>query len=472
MNSRQGGAGGLLIAVLILLLAVIALAAIRLSATTSTADRSQQTAAKLALIGNALDHFASTSERLPCPADPSANSGDAVPATASATCTFAATGTVPWRAIGIRQDDAFDSWGDKISYRVFSGTSGLTQANGASMVNCRKAPGVAPTPSSLAPGDLCGLSHDHTAAQFLVPPLPPPPNAKGLSVNDFGTNRADIAYVLVSHGPTGLGAYTSAGVRKTLPTSANELANINTSTPAGQFVAQAASAAGSDPNAATFFDDVIAFQSIPELVTRANLAARDWPENFLLGYTMDSVTVSAAAGGPVSPGALNTDTLSFGTGASLATVRSFDSGGNQNLTFNTTGGAPSLGVEGNGSNLMSSTGGEFLRLDFAQKGWKLGVALAGFGTYVVSGTTYTERVEFRFSGGTTSVNIIKSGCNPDSGVATFSIDPGTDFNRVEIHPLAATPSGATITGLAEFRLCGASGVTCLPSLATSSNRCP
>jgi hypothetical protein len=268
-----------------------------------------------------------------------------------------------------------------------------------------------------------------------------------------------------------------------MPTSADELANINTTDAVGQFIARAAvtnNLATGDPlavDAATYFDDILAFQSIAETVKRANLSARDWPENFVIGYTMDNPTVAAAAGHSVSANA-NTgeDRLDFGSGVNRARVSGFDSGNNnEDITFNTVGGAPGIGIAGNGSNLMTSFNSERLRIDFGQSASKFAVALGDFGTYVLLGTTYTEQVEFRFSGGASNVNIVKAGCRADGGVATFSIDPGTDFNRVEIRPQGATPLSflaITATTLADFKTCTAGTLDCFSNLATAGNRCP
>ena len=50
-------------------------------------------------------------------------------------CTFR-NGTVPWVTLGLSADDAVDAWGRKISYRVYDGPTGMTQALGASMSDC------------------------------------------------------------------------------------------------------------------------------------------------------------------------------------------------------------------------------------------------------------------------------------------------------------------------------------------------
>jgi type II secretory pathway pseudopilin PulG len=482
MRRRQYGVSLIFVVVALVGVAIMFFAMATLFSGSSGGARSSKTAASFAAAGAALEQFAGTSGRLPCPADPTASTGDAAPNAGAAACTFP-MGTIPWKTIGMRSEDALDAWGWKISYRVFSGATGLTQEGGASMVNCDTSNalpggGTAPTPSSLAPGGLCGFAHDHTDQQFLL--------NKGLRINDFGANKTDLAYVLMSHGPSGMGAYTSTGVRKALPTSADELANINTTNATGQFIAKAPNTQGIAPDAATYFDDVLASQSIRDLVKRANLAARDWPENFTAGssssVTMDAATVAAALGRPgtpMSPGDTGTDTIDFFTGTAFAGIQAFDAGGNANLTYDTTGGAPNIGVAGNGSNLMTSFGGERLRIDFSAQSRKFGVALADFGISNISGTNFTERVEFRFYNAGTELAgspIVKSACAPDGKVATFALDPGGNFNRVDIRPLAATPFGITATALADIRTCPSSTADCFSNLDTgltpAGNRCP
>jgi hypothetical protein len=259
----------------------------------------------------------------------------------------------------------------------------------------------------------------------------------------------------------------------------NNASEIANTADGGPFVAKAPSR-GLRPDDPNFFDDVISYKTLSDLLRSASQRGRDWPESVpparvVIGDTMSSTAIGAAMGGPVAPGDLRLDTIDFGSGSSRARVQGFDSGGNQDMAFNTTGGAPGLGVTGNGSNLLTSFGGEMLRIDFAQRGFKLGIAMSDLGIYNVSGTAYTERVQFRFSGGASTVTVIKAGCKADGGVATFSIDPGTDFNRVEITPLPATPSAFfafTATALADFQLCDATATKCVSSLASATNFCP
>ena len=211
-RSQRGLAAATIIIVLIL--AAVALLLGR-SAWRSAVelDRRGVTDASLARVSKALVEFASLNRRLPCPARGNLDTGDADPDAATATCTTA-DGVVPWRTLALRSEDALDGWGRKISYRVFDGAAGLTQADGASMSNCNTSLG-APIDATLAAGSLCkpGGPPPNTPAQFLAARAPM------LVVEDQGTTRNGNAFVLISHGETGYGAYVAeaASGRTTLP---------------------------------------------------------------------------------------------------------------------------------------------------------------------------------------------------------------------------------------------------------------
>ncbi|MGZ5048213.1 MAG: hypothetical protein ACXWF0_13380 [Usitatibacter sp.] len=394
------------------------------------------------------------------------DTGVAVPDAPNATCTFPA-GTLPWATLGMNRDDAYDPWSWKISYRVYTGNGGsLTQAGGTSEVNCTTIPGASGAVSARVgnSGGLCNITLDTPPANYLA--------GKGLSVNDFGVAHTDAAYVLISHGISGLGAYTSAGLQKALPSSANELSNTQAT---GPFFASAATR-DIAPEDIAHFDDLVSFVALSDLITRAQVGARAWAATVAVGYTMNSATVSAALGHAVSAGDVGTNRIDFGSGSNRARVRGFQSGLSTDIAYDTTGGATSLGVAGAGINFLSNVNSDTLRIDFSQDVFKLGIALADFGTYSVLGTTFTEQVQFRFSRGTgpgaTTVTIVKSACRVDGGVATFSIDPGTDFERVEVTPLSASPPGPSQFGVADFQACGPGAGACLSALASLATACP
>ena len=259
-RGRERGATGTLVLIILILIIVGVLATSVLQRLTTGSDDSNQSVRVLAAGADALEQFAAVNARLPCPADPTLNTGVEDPLGGSTNCSFP-EGTIPWNTVGMRYDDAFDGWGRKISYRVYAGNKGLTQPGGVSMVNCDTS-----AAGNADGAGLCLADHSTGTAKFF--------QGKGLTVNDdFGSNHSDVAYVLVSHGATGLGAYTVSGVRMDLP-AGDEKKNTKDT---GPFAIHAFS----DPDVAatngSHFDDLLFYRTLPDLVKRAGLSARDWP---------------------------------------------------------------------------------------------------------------------------------------------------------------------------------------------------
>ncbi len=430
-----------------------------------------QTIARLNLAAQALEQYAASAQRLPCPANPVTDTGDEV--ATGATCTHDA-GTVPWKTIGLRHDDAFDAWARKISYRVYTGNKGsLTQAGGVSMVQCDV---VEPTPGGTtgagSAGGMCRTNpdpylRDTLPAEYL--------QNKGLTLNDSGTAHTDAAYVLISHGVTGLGGYTISGAKLSNVAIGDETSHTQAT---GPFRIRAFSDSDTSATANGHFDDLLVYRRLPELVKRIGLEARDWPE---LGatstsITFDTPTLTTALGTAPSPGDTGRNTFNVGTtnisgftGTSTAT----------NLSFETLGGAGGIGVFGNGNLVTSGGAGEFIRIDLLDGARYFGLTLNDFGTYTdAGGNGFTEKVELRFYslGALVGAPIVKSGCRTDGGLASFvAITPGLTFNRVELRALPATSptasSGATGFLLSAIQACPSSGL-CVTSLTTPGNLCP
>jgi hypothetical protein len=452
---RQRGVSLLFIVVGLGLVAAVILAFLAFTRTKTEVDRSSQTTANLARIQASLEQFASTTERLPCPADPSGASGDAVPNAPTTNCTFPA-GTVPWHTLGLRQDDGIDAWGWKIGYRVYAGAVGLTQTGGASMVPCDT---VEPTPAGRDPvTGLCKPTRDTTVPQFLA--------GKGLSVNDFGNAFTDAAYALVSFGPTGLGAYTTSGAQKPPnPANASEVANLGA---AGPFVAKAAvtNVAPDDPN---HFDDVIAYRRLADFVKRSNLAARDWPETppppppGYANLTFDSPTMTAATGS-----ATYGDTGQASIGFTNATITALAGASTQDVSFANSGGTEGIGGVG-GTPMLSSTAAEGIRIDLTQQAQEFAVTFFDFGRRPGN---VREQVQFTFfnAGSQIAAPTVGQGCHNDGGLATFSIDAGALFDSVEIRSIAATDGSSTDFLFVQLLTC-APATTCKTSLSLPSNLC-
>jgi hypothetical protein len=412
----------------------------------------------------ALTQYVATAQRLPCPADPAAATGDEV--AVGATCSFPA-GTLPWKTIGLAREEAIDPWGQKISYRVYTGAAGsLTQVGGASMVECDTSGTGAATALAGSAGRLCSPNvrvtlRDTSPANFLA--------GKGYSVTDHGTAKTGVAYVLVSHGATGLGAYTTSGTRRAMPLG-DELVNTGS---AGPFVIKAFSAAGTDPGVATHFDDYVAYRTITELLKAAGVDARDWPE--AVSVTFNRATVEAAVGGSVTPGSsVGQVTVNF-VGAVVSGLTT--AGTATDISYAENIGVGGIGVAGGGNAFLQSSASERLRLTIAERGEKFGATLNHFGYY--SGDIY-EIVEFRFFLDGVQVDVPKFavGCVVDGGLASFDIDVGGTYDRVDITPLpafdlsAGTLSGITALLVSEIKACPASATTCRTALWTAANDCP
>ncbi len=473
-NKGQAGFSFSLFALVVLLIVAGVVAMKMLERKVDDGGRGKDTRERFNMARNSLVAFVSQNERLPCPADPSLDTGDAAPVGASAACTYPA-GTLPWKTLGMRRDDAYDSWGWKISYRVYAGGVGnvgsLTQDKGASAVNCDT---VETWPGGATALGTCRANQDTLPTEYFT--------GKGFSVNDFGTLHAPsiagdgAAFVLISHGPSGLGAYTAAGTPTALPTSADELSNVAAS---ATFVAKASNVRDISPSDASYFDDLIAYATLADLVASANVAARDWPDpGGPASVKLDTATLTAALERPPAYGDLGQSSINF----TNARVSGFSSGGtSQNLDFESVNSLEGIGGVTGGNGALNSANGEGVRIDFNQGNRRFALALNDFGTgtYLFLGffpVGYAEQAQLDFySAGVLKETVIVQGCRADGGLATFQdIDVGGGFlfDRVDITSIAGTfPLASSSFFVSEFKTCAA-GVTCQTSLQTAGNLCP
>jgi hypothetical protein len=321
---------------------------------------------------------------------------------------------------------------------------------------------------------LCPAAHDTADTDFIT--------GKGLTVTDFGTvydgtkPTGGAAFVLISHGVTGMGAYSASGIRKDLPNAADEKNNTKDT---GPFTLEAASNPDIGVNNNNHYDDFLLYRTVADLAKRAHLAARDWPDDVLAGVAFDQSTVQSYLGGNPSSNGGDTGVTSI-TFPGVA-VSAFDSGGAQDLGYSS-GSSPGLGGVSGGSNDLTSTGGEGLRFDFTQGANQFSASLGGWNSPEVA------QIQFWTVDPTTNVATwiaTKSqiGCG-SSNVGSFSIDvaslatdpsasfnpafattPNVPFNRVEIRP----ESGASFH-VSEIRTCIA-GVTCQTTLYPTGDQC-
>jgi hypothetical protein len=425
-RERQQGLSALFIAVVLILAGVGIMALVMLSGIASSNVRAAELDRIFARIDDALRQYVAVNGRLPCPADPRVNDGGAEPPVASPTCTFPGAvpgGTIPWRSIGLSASDATDPWGNKISYRVYTAPTGaLTQPGGASLVDCA----ISPFPAAgTTPSGTCRATHNTSRDQFI--------SGKGLVVDDNGVPVNDAAYVLVSHGPTGYGAFTSSGVAKSAPLNAQEQANLLAS---GPFTAKAASPPGTAPGSTGHFDDVLQYARVQDLIQHAGRDAREWP----VGAIFNAQTIATALGvGTVTPGDLGTTSINFGTVTATTT-----SGNNLSLISDATSGQ-GFGSSGIFGGYLNNFENNSINFQFNQDATKLAVTLGDFGTY--SGFAERAQLIFRDGAGVTLGSVTASACNPDGGIASYAItvvpSPPVDVSRSQADSGGSLPAGTT-----------------------------
>lgn len=277
---QRGAVAIMLIAVLLLTVATTLIIK-QLKSIQESGRRNTETSDHLELVRKSLVNFAAINGRLPCPADGAAGTGLAIPNVATINCgpyPVPANGTVPWVTLGLRDGDAMDGWGRKISYRVYPGPTGLTVAGGADMSNCDLAPAAPVAP--LPPGFQCAAAHTTSGQPGAPIGFLSAAYRLGIRVNDatLAAPATQIGFVLISHGQTGYGAWTDGGGRITMPAVANveEFANTQAGGSPPTYSKQLYSAKTIQPTAINHFDDEVVYMSIAALITEARRVPRPW----------------------------------------------------------------------------------------------------------------------------------------------------------------------------------------------------
>lgn len=343
-RKRQSGFMMMVVIVIIMMIALTALVSMTGDLVAGAGRRFSVTNDTLGRIQKALVGFVATYQRLPCPASPTGATNPGWPddvsplaLPANSTCAFP-NGVVPWNALGLSQEQATDEWGRLISYRVYDGPYGLTQDRGASAINCDTdnsgTPNVEPTVAGLC--DNAGGLHDTLRSHFITYTTfgTTPSFDKGLNVHDFGptpaaANIPNVAFVLISHGPSGAGGYLPNGIRMTMP-AADARDFANTQAASAFFILQGASSADIAAGTTGHYDDVVAYLKMADLLILAKQDARDWPEdkapsfNLVTTANMTSASTDAAAphfmstGGGIAGQSFTPDATGTEIGAGLA----------------------------------------------------------------------------------------------------------------------------------------------------------
>ena len=226
----QRGLVALLLAVAILTTVATTLVIRQANAVRSTGNKIALTNERLEAIRLSLVNFVAVNGRLPCPEPYASVTGAAFPQGSSIDCGVPAVnagpGAVPWKDLGLLSSDVLDGWGRKISYRVFSGDA-IGSVGKQIMVD----------------------------DPLITPPLP-----------------SDKAFVLISHGETGYGAWSASGIQTALaPVSVQEVANAGSLLTYYRRNFSGYISPPVPPTDPAFFDDLVIYMTVNKVIAAAGL---------------------------------------------------------------------------------------------------------------------------------------------------------------------------------------------------------
>jgi prepilin-type N-terminal cleavage/methylation domain-containing protein len=275
-----------IVVVLFILGVVISMAAVLTRGVTAAQQRSITTA-RLAAIDSALVQFVQQQRRLPCPAlgtRPSTATTNPIPGDeynrASGGCQAAAgayetDGVVPWRSLGLSENDVTDGWGRRITYRI---DPQLAADNALDMSWCDSA-----GTGGLVSG-ACNTACTSTALSSCTPPATflgtkglTVKNISGLTVMDpTASPNTGAAYVLISAGATGGGAYLNTGVlgASTVTDGTQEQKNYASAGWVSAAVTYYVDDIENDTSGTSHFDDIVLRPSVMNVISRAGLGPR------------------------------------------------------------------------------------------------------------------------------------------------------------------------------------------------------
>ena len=312
MHTPDRTAPGFTLIEMAIVLAIVAVVAVMvLGASTSVLDNERRKAVRQTLdtADTALATFVAANRRLPCPADGriasgAANAGVELFNAATGACAPVNQqfGVLPWVTLGLSENGGRDPWSGRLSYRVDPALAG--RAPLAALMDMSRCDPAAIGPASaggacVSPVAPCAGSAACTApGSYLL--------NKGLDVwdgrngatgfNARQNNRAlgtGAAYVLISHGPGGTGAYNSSGnlqpgsiaanVEEEGPNLNNQavvlvatIANTYRDAPLNENPVLKPTVPGppQPPHAQFYFDDYLSHPTIMAVLNKANLGPR------------------------------------------------------------------------------------------------------------------------------------------------------------------------------------------------------
>jgi hypothetical protein len=460
--------GFLLVAMSVLLVMVgTTVAAYLLNSAKSKAERSgygQQS--QLVDISLALSAYVTANKRLPCPADGSRLAatgilvGKEIRDSTTGICTSSIasvnnqqTGIVPWLTLGLSEDRVRAPDLTYYSYRVFSGPTGLTVADGLDMAPCDTDNG--PTVDTPLNAYKC-TDDNSTVAQFV--------SGKGLTVvTDSPQPDANIAYVVIHHGKNGSGAFLSSGVQKPVTSASviSEYANT-LGTDGGNFGGTFHAKSPKtdvDETAATYFDDRVIYKSIPKLAAEAGIGPRNWLD------TPSTVTLTGAA--VTLAGDEKTATFADGT---------ISAGGATDSTIvkATTG----LGVAGTGGGGDQVRGNDKLSFSFYKDISTIGLIFNSLAMQSGKYEGVTGTLINAIGGVVGTLKFVACDTATDDNSSTYvyfdMVSIGKFFRSIELSPNVLTDTAVhtdTDFYLYAISSCDGSGASCLPSVPPGAVPC-
>jgi prepilin-type N-terminal cleavage/methylation domain-containing protein len=265
-----------IVVVLFILGVVIAMAAAVTTALTSS-QRLTTTTTRMAAVDNAIVQFVMQTKRLPCPANgtldsTSASAGVEPLPDAVTGCPSETNGVVPWRTLGLSENDATDGWNHRFTYRV-QATLAATSALDMSWCD--------PAGTGALVGGVCNSACTSSAPGNCTPPATYLQN-KGLQIrnvagtiimNPAASPYTGAAYVVISAGSSGGGAYTSSGQLSATTTvdGTEEAKNYANLAILGYYVDDSISDVA---GAASHFDDLVSRPSLLSVINKAGLGPR------------------------------------------------------------------------------------------------------------------------------------------------------------------------------------------------------
>lgn len=432
MRSSHRRNRGAVLAIVILLVAGLLVAYLMLGLLPSARKLDVRGAhrAAFAALDEALVRFAQVNQRLPCPANGASSLGTehTVSGTDTTDC-LSPAGPVPWATLGLPVSAATDPHGRLYGYRVYDGTTGFTRhdaanplKSGLSLANCLDdddADVLALFTDATYTVGICNpTTHENARSDFF--------SGKGLTVDDRGTPKTRIAYVLLSHGASGYGAYLpEPSMTMTAPTTGGK-EDINASDSATYWILDFNDTSVT-PDNVNHFDDVLSYKNVNDVVAAAKLGGRPWP----LSARLDTANV-----GPyISNNKLSSTATAANTTGGAMTITASASSARSICKVTTTDDAiaPCTFLSFGGTDRLTTTGDERLVFEFRVARRFLRAKLTHFRT---TGGNF-ERAKFTFYNGATQVyEIVKSACDTNVSEADatgrYLIDPGVQFTKVEV----------------------------------------